>query len=161
MRRAITARGESDGERYVIVRVGVGWYAVPVADVREIVTVPPVTEVPGAGAGVCGVVLVHGAVMTLLDPRAALGEADGIGDARARILAVEHEGERLGLRVDEVARILQVSHAQIGPAVERTRAPQDHVIGVARATALPGDGSAVVVDVAPLVRAVLRTAHFL
>lgn len=160
MTGGVTPRAEPDGERYVIVRFGVGWYAVPVVEVREIVLVPPVTEVPGAGAGLCGVVLVHGAVMTLLDARAALGEPDGVGDARARILAVEHEGERLGLRVDEVARIVHLSPAQIEPAYALTGAPRDHVLGLARAPALPGDGGAIVLDVAPLVRTVLRTAHF-
>ncbi len=160
MTRAIAARAEDDGERFVIVRAGVGWYAVPVGEVREIVLVPPVTEVPGAGAGVCGVVLVHGAVLTLLDPRAALGEPHALGDARARVLAVEHEGERLGLRVDEVARIVQLARARIEPAYALAVAPPAHVIGVARAPALPGDGTAVVIELALLVRAVLRAAHF-
>lgn len=88
-----------DGERFVVVRIGAQWYAAPVAEVREIVTLPPVTEVPGAGSGVRGVVLLHGAVVTLIDPRATLGEADDAGDdaregARRRLRGRAHRASR-------------------------------------------------------------------
>ncbi len=144
-----------EGERYVVVRVGSQWCAAPVADVREIVKLPPVTEVPGAGDGVRGVVLIHGAVLTLLDPRPLLREPAEGDDARARALTVDHEGERLALRVDEVARIMLISHQCVEMAHELPHATGAHVVGVARAVAPSPDGFVVLLDVGALVRAVL------
>jgi purine-binding chemotaxis protein CheW len=144
-----------EGERFVVVRIGAQWYAAPVAEVREIVKLPPVTEVPGAGAGVRGVVLIHGAVVTLLDPAPALGEPPAEDDARARALTVDHEGERLALRVDEVARIQVIPHANVEPAHELPCAAGAHVVGIARSVAPSPEGFVVLLDVGALVGAAL------
>lgn len=141
-----------DGERFVVVRIGTQWYAAPVAEVREIVTLPPVTEVPGAGRGVRGVVLLRGAVVTLVDPRAALGESDDVGDdARAMALAVDHDGERIALRVDEVARILVIPHSCVEAAQELPCAAGAHVVGVARSVGGATELFVVLLDLAALV----------
>ncbi len=145
-----------DGERFVVVRIGTQWYAAPVAEVREIVTLPPVTEVPGAGPGVRGVVLLHGAVVTLIDPRATLGEPDDAGDdARARGLAVDFEGERIALRVDEVARILVIPHSCVESAQELPCSPGAYVVGVARSVGAATEGFVVLLDLGALVGAAL------
>lgn len=144
-----------EGERFVVVRVGAQWCAAPVAEVREIVKLPPVTEVPGAGVGVRGVVLIHGAVVTLLDPRPLMREPVEGDDTRARALTVDHEGERLALRVDEVARIMLIAHTSVESAHELPYATGSHVIGVARGVAPSSDGFVVLLDVTALVRAVL------
>lgn len=154
LRRDRTSQPD-EGERYVVVRVGAQWCAAPVSEVREIVKLPPVTEVPGAGVGVRGVVLIHGAVLTLLDPRPLMHEADDGDDGHARALTVDHEGERLALRVDEVARIMLIAHTAVELAHELPYAAGAHVVGVARAVAPSPDGFVVILDVGALVRAVL------
>jgi purine-binding chemotaxis protein CheW len=145
-----------EGERYVVVRIGAQWYATPVFEVREIVKLPPVTEVPGAGRGVRGVVLIHGAVVTLLDPRPLLGEAPAVEDGRTRALTVDHEGERLAVQVDEVARILLIPHASVELAHELPHATGAHVYGVARSIGLSPSGFVILLEVGSLVGAVLR-----
>lgn len=145
-----------DGERYVVVRIGAQWYATPVFEVREIVKLPPVTEVPGAGRGVRGVVLLHGAVVTLLDPRPLLDEPLTPEDGRTRALTVDHEGERLAVQVDEVARIHLIPHACVELAHELPHATGAHLYGVARSVGLSPSGLVILLEVTGLLRAMLR-----
>ncbi len=56
----------------MLVRIGGGSYALPVAAVREIVRLPQVTRVPGLPAFVAGLTNVRGRVLAVLDLRPLL-----------------------------------------------------------------------------------------
>jgi purine-binding chemotaxis protein CheW len=56
----------------MLVRLGGGSYALPVAAVREIVRLPAVTRVPGLPAFVAGLANVRGRVLAVLDLRQLL-----------------------------------------------------------------------------------------
>lgn len=71
--------------------------AVDLALVQEVLTLGPVTPVPGAPGGVVGAVAVRGKVLPLLDPRALLDPPAPTrtparqGDAALRLLVPPHE----------------------------------------------------------------------
>jgi purine-binding chemotaxis protein CheW len=56
----------------MLVRIGGSSYALPVASVREVVRLPPVTRVPGLPAFVAGLANVRGRVLAVLDLRPLL-----------------------------------------------------------------------------------------
>src|SRR5882724_9778492 len=57
---------------YLAFRLGSDTYGVPIGEVREILKLPPVTEVPRAPPDVVGVVSVRGLLVTVIDLRRRL-----------------------------------------------------------------------------------------
>jgi len=70
--------------------------------VAEIITMPPVTRVPGSSNWLYGVANIRGTLMSTVDLRLFFfGERTRLGK-RSRVLAVRHEHGYFGLLVDEV-----------------------------------------------------------
>jgi purine-binding chemotaxis protein CheW len=97
-------------------------FAVPAGQVREILDLVQVTEVPGAPAHLNGLINVRGRVVALADLRLRLGmkaAADTI-DSRIVVVDLELDGEActVGLRADKVYEMAQI------PAQSLTDAPQ-------------------------------------
>src|SRR5262245_6474839 len=99
-RRAMKVRGPR--VEYLAFRLGADTYAVPIGEVREILKMPPVTEVPRAPREVIGVVSVRGLLVTVMDLRQRLRVSGAEPNKRGRILLVTGaENEVIGLYVDE------------------------------------------------------------
>ena len=107
-------------------------YAVPLAEVREILKVPEVTEVPRAGEDVLGILSLRGTVVTLIDLRRRIGLAERPLDRKSRVLVVRRdvagaedrsEGEPIGLLVDSVVGVIRLRPEDIEdkPAVPATK----------------------------------------
>src|SRR5436190_17831264 len=100
-RRALKARGPR--VEYLAFRLGTDTYAVPIGEVREILKLPPVTEVPRASSEVVGVVSVRGLLVTVIDLKQRLKVSPAEITKRGRILLVMGAAyEIIGLYVDEV-----------------------------------------------------------
>ncbi len=67
--------------RAVVVEIAGEWYAVPMSDVREVVTDPLLTPLPGAPHAVAGLLNVRGEVIPVVDGHALVG---AVRDAGAR-----------------------------------------------------------------------------
>lgn len=93
-------------------------FAIPIEDAREIIRSVPVTPVPGAPAGVKGLVNVRGEIAAVLD----LGVRFGLpsrGAPASRHLVITAQGKNLfALLVDEVAEVLRISRDEIRPPPE-------------------------------------------
>ncbi len=75
---------------------------VAMKDVREILTPPPLTRIPGARAWVLGVANVRGNLMPILDLNGFFTNQPADSNRRSRILVVSQRGVTAGLMVDEV-----------------------------------------------------------
>ena len=139
--------GDDGGERYVVFRARGAWYGAPVAEVQEILKLPPVAEVPGAGPHIVGVVIVRGAMVTLLDLPSLLGDAVTPTGAATGALVVEVGGEPIALQVDDVARVDRVPARAIEASYEIAGGVAPHVLGVAR---LPGRAFVTLLDLGAL-----------
>ncbi len=89
-------------------------YAVELAVVREVVTLGPVTRVPGAPGGLLGVAAVRGRVLPVADPaadadRAALANLPRQGDEALWIALPDHD------LLLWVGRALEVLSAELAP----------------------------------------------
>ena len=107
---------EEEEEREVLVtwvelRLGGEAFALPVAQVREILRVREVTPVPHPPFPVIGVINLRGRVVPLLDLRARLGLPAAEPDADSRIVLVESQRRRIGLLVDGVERVARLAQS--------------------------------------------------
>jgi purine-binding chemotaxis protein CheW len=91
-------------------------YAVPIADVREIVNPLMLTELPHAPAAVVGVADHRGDVIPVVDLRIRFGLRPLADRQRAKWILVHVEGRLIGLIVDRVLDVFGTSGAEIRAA---------------------------------------------
>src|SRR5215475_6169498 len=97
-RRGLKVRGPR--VEYLAFRLGADTYAVPIGEVREILKLPPVTEVPRAPGEILGIVSVRGLLVTVIDLKRRLRVTAADITKKGRILLVTGgENEIIGLYV--------------------------------------------------------------
>jgi purine-binding chemotaxis protein CheW len=146
-RRGLKLRGPRI--EYLAFRLGGDSYAVPIGEVREILKLPPVTEVPRAPSDVIGVVSVRGLLVTVIDLRQRLRMPAAELSRKGRILLViGAENEILGLYVDEVLQVYRLTETEIeGAANVLGGKLADYVVGIGR----PEGSLLVLIDLRPIV----------
>jgi purine-binding chemotaxis protein CheW len=97
-------------------QVGRETYGVPITSLHEIVRVPEITVVPDAPDYMEGVINLRGKIVSVLDLRKRLGEAQAAPSRRNRILVVEHNGRLAGLIVDSASEVLKIPSADVEPS---------------------------------------------
>ncbi|MEO0325035.1 MAG: chemotaxis protein CheW [Myxococcota bacterium] len=107
-------------------------YALPLYAIREILKVPPVTEVPRASADVLGIIGVRGRITTLLDMRRLLRVAEAPISKASRVLLVDDGVEVLGLLVDQVLQVHRLQDDEIELAAAFAGNVSEHVLGIGR-----------------------------
>ena len=124
-------------------------YAVELARIREIVSSPPVTEVPRSPSEIVGICSVRGLLVTVVDLRQRLGLELSPPTRLSRILLANTDsGEVVGLLVDEVRHVVRLSSAEIELTGSVLGADlSDHVVGVGR----PEGDFVVLLDLASMV----------
>jgi purine-binding chemotaxis protein CheW len=127
------ARVEATGVReFLAFLLGPEQYALPLSCVREIMRVPPITEVPRAPSEVLGILSVRGQVTTLIDLRRKLEVAEGSISSRTRVLLVDQGDEILGLLCDRVLQVHRLSEDQVEMASVLGREASSYVMGIGR-----------------------------
>ena len=87
--------------------------SLPGKNVREIVQMPRLTEVPLAPSFICGVFHLRGAVLPVIDLRARLGMA-GDEDLRpGKVLVVEWQGNSFALLIDDLVEIRRIASTSL------------------------------------------------
>jgi purine-binding chemotaxis protein CheW len=109
-------------------------YGVPLAKIREILSPPPITEVPRAPRDVLGVCSVRGLLVTVVDLRRRLGVQEFPLTRRTRILLVQlGSGETVGLLVDDVKQVIRMAESQLELASSVLGGDiAEHVVGIGR-----------------------------
>lgn len=112
-------------------------YAVPLITIREVLSVPRITDVPGSPSYVLGVSSVRGQLLTVIDPRRRLRLRAQDLSGQARVLLTKTRGEEtVGLVVDSVQQVLRLRTDQI--EVASTTFGSDispYVLGIGRPSA--------------------------
>ena len=147
---AALAPDAPQAERYLGFRLGDEHYAAPIADLTEVVRVPPVTFVPRVRSFVRGVGTVRGTVLPIIDLRQRLlaGAEEDAGAAppgpgarsetatderHARLLVTRLGGEAQGLLVDAVDDVFALEPSAIeAPPAHLPRRLTELLVGVAR-----------------------------
>jgi chemotaxis signal transduction protein len=143
-----TEPAETADSDAVVVRLGTGRFAVPLAWIAEVGRVPAVTRVPGMPGWVAGVANWRGRILPILDLRALLGATLGPLATSSRLLVLTGDHVVVGLLVEEVEGTT---------AVAETAEPFPAALAGAAAALLSGqlphpDGPVAVVDVDAVLR---------
>ncbi len=105
----------------------------PLASVKEILKLAPITPVPRASREVLGILSVRGRITTVICLRTKLGLPPPEGASRsARILLVDRGLEVLGMRVDAVTEVLRLRSSEIEPADAIGAGLAEHVTSLGR-----------------------------
>lgn len=156
MSRAVVDANEE--LRLATFAVGADLYAMDIMRIREIVRPMPVTPVPKAPAGMVGVMDLRGQVLPLFDLRLRfdLGPRAEADLVHVRYLIVKLDGRTLGLVVDQVHDVVNLTRAQlrVGPGVMAGEAAQVF-LGVAPVSTAQGERLALLLNL----RTVLLGAH--
>jgi len=116
---AVTERGTGfigDERQYVSFILAGEEYGVSILKVQEIIRFTKLTRVPHASEFVEGVLNLRGRVIPVIDLRKRFnlpGQQER--DRNARIVVVEVDGKTVGMIVDGVSEVLQVSQKDIEP----------------------------------------------
>ena len=123
---------ESSGETIgmVVLAVGDERYGVEVQDVQEIEPLDKITPIPGTPAFWTGVVNLRGSMYPVLDIERYLGLPSSVEVENPKVALVSRNGLSVGLLVDEVPEIRQVSVSEIGPPVADGSSKAEVVRGV-------------------------------
>lgn len=90
-------------------------YGINVLQVREVLRVSEIAPVPGAPDHVLGVINLRGSVVTVVDARRSFRMSARPADEAARIIVVEVGENVVGLFVDAVAEVLELTQAMVEP----------------------------------------------
>ena len=134
MRASSAVRATPAGTFDVLgVRLGVEGYALPLGEVREILKVPTVTEVPRGPRDIVGILSLRGTVVTLFDLRRRLGLPLTPPSRHTRVLIVARSDEPVGLLVDAVTEVVRLRQEDVEeqPAIVGTT-HTDYYAGIAR-----------------------------
>ena len=113
---------DEEATQYLTFQVADERYAIGILDVKEIIEVGRMTRVPMTPDHIRGVINLRGAVVPVVDLSARLGKGRSALTKRTSIVLVEVEakGERqsVGMLVDEVNEILEITADHLQPAPE-------------------------------------------
>ena len=107
-------------------------YGLEISTVHEIIGAQPITQVPRTPAFVRGVINLRGKIVPVIDLRARLHMTPATADAA--VIVVELGAAHVGLTVDRVSEVLEISTSDIEPAPSfGPDVDTDYLLGVARA----------------------------
>jgi purine-binding chemotaxis protein CheW len=106
-------REEQERVSYLAFYLGEEVYGLPLEQLREVARVSHLRRVPGAPAGVAGLVNLRGEILCALDVRAILGLPAHASTDTPFLVALRGFGDPLGLIVDSIADIYSVSSRDI------------------------------------------------
>lgn len=108
----------SDGDQYLTFALGEEQYGVQILRVQEIKGYTGVTRIPNTPDYVKGVLNLRGTIVPIVDLRMKFGMEQQEYDKKTVIIVVEVKGRTMGIIVDEVSDVMNISEKDIQPAPE-------------------------------------------
>ncbi len=108
-------------------------FGVDVTQVREILQIPQITNIPNSPEFIEGVINLRGQITTVVDLRKRLGIGSGELSEDSRIIIVELEGAPVGMIVDFVSEVIKMPLDDIDPTPSiSTDETVDYIRGVGK-----------------------------
>lgn len=115
-------------EKYLTFFVDGQLYTIPTQEVVEIIRVQPITYMPNLPDYVKGVINLRGKIVPLIDVRLKFRKEEREYDSRTSIIIVENGEMTVGLIVDAVKDVRDISSDQIQNAPKYEKASGNHYI---------------------------------
>src|SRR5271157_6633238 len=104
-----------------------------IMSVQEIIRLPKMAKVPRTPAYVDGIANLRGVVLPVIDMRTRFGMERAEATDRTRVLVVDIDGVKTGLRVDRVKQVTRVLRSEIEPPPAAIRGTtSDYLQGVVK-----------------------------
>lgn len=123
--------------KYLTFRLGEEDFGLEILKVQEIIGMQEITSIPRTPAYVKGVINLRGKVIPVMDLRLKFDMEEAEVSRKTCIIVVQVRGEMgdiiMGIVVDEVSEVLEISGREIEPAPTfGTRINTDFVLGMAK-----------------------------
>lgn len=120
-------------EKFVTFFLGNEEYGLPISQVQEINRVGEVTRVPNSPEHVRGVMNLRGKIVPVIELKSRLRLGETEVDKQSRIVVVEHGPKVIGLMVDSVSQVLNMSSEHIENAPEEVvKVDENYIKGVGK-----------------------------
>jgi purine-binding chemotaxis protein CheW len=109
-------------------------YAIPLAIVREVVAILPITPLPKVPAYYKGLINIRGQILSIVDLRLKLNMKEIAHDPKSSVIVIVELGDiQLGLIVDSAQEVSQFKPEQIESFTKKDiDAKHDGIVGVAK-----------------------------
>jgi purine-binding chemotaxis protein CheW len=140
----VPATSDETADEFISFLLESEWYAAPIHSVREILKVPPLTEVPRAPEGLLGVMNLRGDVLPVNDIKVRLKLVDSVPryaspevgpsalSPQARILVIHTTPWVAGVLVDRVGGVVRLKRSLIEAPPPGVAEDRDLVTGLGR-----------------------------
>jgi len=99
---------ESQERKYLTFALGKEEYGIDIDDVREIIGIQYITEVPEMQSFIKGIINLRGKIIPVMDVRLRFGMPEKDYNERTSIIVVNIENKDVGLIVDTVSEVLDI-----------------------------------------------------
>ncbi len=138
---------EQDASRQFVIFHSAGeMFAVPLAEVKEIIRVPDVVRMPLSPPALLGLANLRGTVLPVLDLRRLFNLPEVAVDDASRVVVLD-QGQPVGLMVDRMANVVTVDADRVEP-VDRVRATIDTDLLTGMIKDADGSTIVMIIDVA-------------
>jgi purine-binding chemotaxis protein CheW len=128
-----TASGLKDESQLVTFLLKDEEFGFDIMSVQEIIRLPKMAKVPRTPAYVDGIANLRGVVLPVIDMRTRFGMERAEETDRTRVLVVDIDGVKTGLRVDRVKQVTRVMRSEIEPPPAAIRGTSsDYLEGVVK-----------------------------
>ena len=121
-------------KQFVVFRLGGESYGVDIGKVKEIINMQTITAVPNTASFIEGIINLRGQVIPVFNLRSKFSLPDCEMDRQTRIMVVEVGDAAIGVIVDGVSEVLNVSSDIVeppSPAIS-TNINEDYIAGIAK-----------------------------
>lgn len=140
------ATGESNElERYLEFSLGGEGFAIPLLQVRELISVPETTPIPYSPTHFLGIMNLRGQVISVVDLRKKMKLKEGDDQAENAVIIIEIAGVNMGVVVDSINKVLAFSSGEVAKVPEiGTQVNAEYIEGIYK----NGDDLVVLLDLA-------------
>lgn len=119
--------------KYVIFKLGVEYYGIPINSVLSIERASKITRIPNSPEYVLGLINLRGDVVPVVDLSLRLGLGSNKIDSNTRIIIVKENEAVVGLMVDSSSEVLEIYEDDIDkPPVSESNELLGYVEGIAK-----------------------------
>ncbi|MBA2861943.1 chemotaxis protein CheW [Methanococcus maripaludis] len=104
-----------DVPKVVVFKLASNEYCLRVTGVREVLKLQDITSIPNTPSYIVGVTNIRGEIMPIIDLRKKLNLFEDVADEDSEklVMVVEIDGVPIGILVDSVSDVMQISSEQI------------------------------------------------
>ncbi|MCT4642988.1 MAG: chemotaxis protein CheW [Bacteriovoracaceae bacterium] len=107
-----------DIQRYLQFKLGKEKYAIPLLSVKEVIPPPSTTPLPNSPSYYIGIMNLRGQIISILDLRKKLSIISKQDEAEQAVIIIEIEGVGIGVVVDSIHRVLNISEQSVSEVPE-------------------------------------------